>query len=161
MAVTTEKSTQVTSLEASEPTFLQPVDLEGRIRLAFFDFTQGSSAGDANSTATLCRINPGRIRILTRLSWCLWAAFGAGRTLDIGYPANVDIDGATIAASVDTIDDGRDVSSAGSDYLGDGTNALDSILLSTRDPLYVIAKCLGDTLQAAKTLNGWIAYVRD
>jgi hypothetical protein len=161
MAVTTQNSTQITNMEASPPTHLQPYDRAARVRFAFFNFTQ-VVAGDANSLMNLVKLPPGRHRILCALSHIKFSAFGTGRTLDVGYVASVDVDGGAISASIDTVSDGIDVSAAGKTLLGTGTNGLSAILLAAaRDEVKIQAKVLGGTIPDAATLTGWIAYATD
>lgn len=161
MAVTTEKSTQLTNIDATPPVMLQPHDDHGRMRMKYFSFTQGAAAGDAASFQQLQKLPPGRVRVFPRMSYIAWSAFGAARTLNIGYQAHTDDNGDAVAAAADTLDDGRDVSSAGGDYLGDGTNGVDTILFNSQDGVVIEATNIGGTIPAAATLEGWIAYMMD
>jgi len=111
MTVTAEKSTQVTNMEAAPPVKLNAGELHGRMRIARFTFTQGAAAGDANSTADLVKLPPGKnITLLKNLSRFVCSAFGASRVLDIGHTGYANIDGTAVAAAADVILDGADVS---------------------------------------------------
>jgi len=165
MAVTTESSDQIDNQDASPPVRLNTYELGGRLRIALFSFTQGAAAGDANSTVDLVKLPPGKtITILKDLCRINHSAFGAGRTLDIGAVAHVDNDGDTVAADVDELLDGADVSSAGNIPMGTGTGAVGTsnvLVIDTRSAVKIQAICLGDTLPAGATLNGFFVYVED
>jgi len=87
MAVTVEKSTQMTKLTAALKQELSVKELGARLRTARFDFTQGAAAGDVLSTQELCRL-PAGARILGNLSWLKYSAFTATATIDIGTRAH-------------------------------------------------------------------------
>ena len=128
-----------------------------KLRVAHVDFTP-SVALAAGENVRIAKLPPGRIIIHPRLSFMTIGTFGSGRTLDIGYEATVTPDGTAIAASGDTIDDGRDVSSGAADYLGDGSNGADQIVLETRDGLNILAKVLGNTWPITANIAGEIVY---
>lgn len=161
MAVTTQKSTQETNRTATPVTPAEAYDYHGKLRFAYFSFTQ-SGAGDANSLANLVTLPPGKVRLLKTKSEFVCSAFGAARTLDIGYLAHTKLDGTAVNASIDTILDGGDVSAAAKLICGAGTNALGTdptILFDSKEGVTIQAKCLGDTLPDAATLKGFMAYV--
>lgn len=164
MAVTAEKSTQVTNMEAAPPVRLSTRDHHGRVRVAAFEFTQGAAAGDATSTQDLVKLPAGKIRVLKTESLFVCSAFGAARTLDIGTTAFTKSDGTTQAASADTILDGADVSAAASVRCGAGTNGLGTspfIDYDSRDGVVVQAVVAGGTIPAAATVKGFIQYILD
>ena len=156
MAVTTEKSTQVTNIDAG--TIIEPLDLSGKLRIACFNFTQGSAAGDANSTADLVKLPAGKIRIFGALSRVCHSAFGTGRTLDVGYAAYTNQAGTAVNADEDALHSAADVSAAGnftpSDEMGD-----DAYLdIESLTGVTIKAKCESATLPVGATLNGYIVY---
>ncbi len=162
MAVTTEKSTQETARTASPPTKMAGHEYNGQMRIFRFDFTQGAAAGDANSLANLVTLPPGRYRLLKRLCIINCSAFGAARTLDIGFLAHTKQDGTAVSASIDTIADGLDVSALATLACGGAANALTAdpdILFDSKEGVTIQAKCLGDTLPAAATLKGEFVVV--
>lgn len=164
LAVTTEKSTQETNRTATPPVLAAGNEFNGRVGIAYFSFTQGAAAGDANSLATLCTLPAGKIRLLKTASELVCSAFGAARTLDIGYLAHTKVDGTAVSASIDAILDGADVSAAAKVICGAGTNALGTdttILFDSKEGVTIQAKCLGDTLPAGATLKGFFKYVID
>lgn len=162
MAVTSEKSTQETR-RATTPLVKTPGrEYNGRKVTFHFDFTQGAAAGDANSLADLIMLPAGKIRVLPQESKIQCSAFGAARTLDIGLLAHVNLDKTAVAATIDTLLDGGDVSAAAILTMGAGTNALVTHLdLDSREGVVVQAKVLGDTIPAGATLSGYITAVID
>jgi hypothetical protein len=58
-------------------------------------------------------IPPGIYRLHRDLSFIRFSAFGAGRTLSIGWEAYLDKDGTTVAASAAGLNSAADVSAAG------------------------------------------------
>lgn len=163
MAVTAEKSTQVTNQEAANA-HLEPNEASGRLRIGYFDFTQGAAAGDANSTVDLAYMPAGRVRVISKLSFITCSAFGSARTLNIGYTAHTDQAGDSVNADEDAVADGLDVSAAADLQMGLSTAAgvaATTLLLNGRDRVLLQAKCLGGTLPAAATLNGFFVYVND
>lgn len=163
MAVTNEKSAQVTNQDANPPSMNPAYDSGGKVKIQMCEFTQGAAAGDATSTMLLCRIPAGQGRILKKLSVLTWSAFGASRTLDVGYSAHTKRDGTAVSAGVDILEDGRDVSAAGGAgvVLGAGTNADDAVVFTydSKAPIDILATVAGGTIPAAATITGWIAYV--
>ena len=165
MAVTTEKSDQVTNQEALPPVRLNTDELGGRLRIARFSFTQGVAAGDANSTVDLVKLPPGKtLTILKNLSRVACSAFGAARLLDIGHTGFTNLDGTVVAAAADVLLDGGDVSAIAELPLGVGTNALtvtNSFTINAKAATLIQAKVLADTIPAGATLTGYIVYVED
>ena len=160
MAVTTEKSDQITNAEASPRTGIPAYDWSGKLRIARFDFTQGSSAGDANSTAELVRLPTGRVRVYLVQSRITTSAFGSSRTLDLGHMAYTDEAGDTVAADEDSLDAAQSVSGAAS-YVPIGTvGGEESYLFSSHstEGVTIIAKCEGGTIPAAATIKGYFVY---
>ncbi len=166
MAVTTEKSLQLTNRDgsASAPPVPNKVyEVGGTWRWSKYDFTQGALAGDANSTMDLVKIPAGTSMIVKTLSRLKRSAFGAARTLNIGHTGYTKTDGTVVAAAADVIEDGLDVSAAGQSFLGVGTNAatLETFEIDAKGELLIQAIVLGGTIPAAATLNGWICFVHN
>lgn len=156
MAVTTENSTEFGYRASVSGYALQEMlDAGGKLRVQKVTFTQGAAAGDANSLINMWKTPPGKISIITALSKVYCSAFGAGRTLDIGFTGYVDNDGNDVSASVDALADGLDVSSAAEIGFGidPGTVQLDS-----QEGVVIQAKVLGDTIPIAATVNAIIVY---
>lgn len=160
MAVTNEKSTQVTDLTASPKKELDVRQLHARTRTARFDFTQGAAAGDATSTQDLCTI-PAGARILGNLSFIRQSAFGAARTLDVGTRAHKNAQtGANVAEDADRFITALDVAAAGrSSFAADGTMAGDQDTLLGEATIF--STVAGGTIPVAATLQGEVVYVID
>lgn len=153
MAVTNQDSAQFDSER------LYPVENGGKLRIAYFEFTQGVAAGDAASTAELCRLPMGRIRIIPQLSRIAFSAFGASRVLDVGFRAYTTEGNAAVAEAANALANDIDVSSADADGVPIGA-LLKWDLFSTKG-VTVFAQVAGGTIPAAATLKGYIIYVAE
>jgi hypothetical protein len=158
MATTAGKSTQITNMEAVPVTRVHAVDLGGKLRVAYFDYTQ-SGAGDAGSTVELVKLPAGRIRVIGALSKIKFSAFGASRVLDIGYKAHTDIAGDAVAADDDFFATDVDVSSAGSGVLNEA--GLEVKLFQSRDGVTVNCTVAGGTIPDGATLLGYVVFAAD
>ena len=158
MAVTTEKSTQVNNKIATPPVNNPAYDEGGDVKFFYFSFTQGAAAGDANSTATLLRMPPGKYRILLDQGNVTCSAFGAARTLDLGYTAYTKYDGTAVSASEDGFISAADISAAAtvatSEALAAGADR--TYLVDSREGFDIVAKCEGGTIPVGATLKGYI-----
>lgn len=159
MAVTTQKSTQLTNLDALPPVLEGSADYAGRLRVAYFAFTQ-SGAGDATSSAEVVRLPPGQVTLLGRLSNIEHNWTTALATMDVGWDAYTALDGSTVAADPNGLDDGIDVDAAGETTIGSivpaGRKQFESqdgvsIRLTSQD----VALADGDTAE------GYLIYVVD
>lgn len=165
MAVTTQKSTHLTNLDADPVVYDHAVNIRGKLRMVQWDFTQ-SGAGDANSTIDLIKLPPGRVRVFMDKSQLYNAALGTGRTLDVGWTAYEDIEGDTIAADADGLIDGADVAAAGlaSDTelrTGNGLDELDSILFESKEGVTIQAIVLGGTIPDTTVLKGQFCIAQE
>ncbi len=160
MAITTQKSNQVTAATSrTATTALNTTEDYGKLRTKAFDFTQ-SGAGDIGSTVDLIKLPPGKVKILFNLSHWAFSAFGAARTLDIGYAAYKDATGTTVAASANAFDDDVDVSAALSNVvLGSDVTGLKVATFTTLEGLTIFATVAGGTIPANATLNGYFTFV--
>lgn len=117
MAVTTQKSTELANRDAVPPVNNPPSDQDGKKRVVFFTHAQ-DGAGDATSSVAVAKLPPGKVRLLgpechIYVNWTTATA-----TLDAGWDAHTDPDGAAVAADPNGLDDGIDVDAAGSITLG-------------------------------------------
>ena len=161
MAVTTEKSDQITNQEASPPVMSGVDTLRGKLKILRFTFTQGTAAGDATSTMELVKVPAGVVRVFLALSRITTSAFGAARTLDIGWQAYTDTNDAAVAADPNGLDDGVDVSAAVS-YNPIGTVGEDeTYLFESNGGVTIEAQVNDATIPAAATINGYFVYVQD
>lgn len=136
-----------------------PIDLHGKLRFAYMSLAANPVAGDVASTIELFDLPPGRVRVLPNLSRLTCSAWGAARTLSIGYRAysSTQVSGAAaIAEDVDDLMAAKDVS-----------GALASVVWSTamKYDLYSVAgvrvfgKVAGDTIPVGATLSLLMAYI--
>lgn len=163
MAVTAQKSTQVTSMTATPPVRLGTSEHHGVVRVAYFSCTQ-SGAGDAASTLDLVRIPAGKVRILKMSSKLICSAWGAARTLNVGHTGYTKPDNSAQAASAACIADTIDVSAAASKELGTGTGGLGTdptLLIESTSGALIQAVVAGGTIPDGATLNGYVSYVMD
>lgn len=152
MAVTNQNSAQY------DADRLYPVEYGGKVRISYFEFTQITAAGDALSTAELCRLPMGRIRILPQNSRIAWSAFGASRVLDVGFRAYVTEGNAAVAEVANQLVNDIDVSSAGA---GVAIGTLLKFDIFSTKGVVVFAQVAGGTIPLAATLKGYIAYVAE
>lgn len=159
MAVTTEYSTEFAAIRDKNLP-LDNRDFHSRLRFLRFTFTQGAAAGDVNSLQYLTKLPAGKISVLTDKSKVWFSAFGASRTLDIGFDAYDNPQGTEQSADVDGLLDGEDVSGAGSAAM---LGASDGGILEfhSKEGVDIVAKVLGDTIPVGATLKGYLVYVAD
>jgi len=152
MAVLALKSTELTDGYRK-----YPISDHGKLRIQFFTLPAVAVAGDANSTFDLCKLPPGRVRILPRSSYISTSAFGAGRTIDVGHAAYGKQDNsADEAEDIDALIDGLDVSSA-----VNGVQFSTAIKFDIYSKAGVLIKgiVLGGTIPQNATISGYITYV--
>ena len=159
MAVTTENSTQMANVEAKPRAFNVPTDWESPIRFMRFNFVQGAAAGDAGSFARLFKLPAGKARVINSLSRVAFSAMGAARTLDLGWEAYTDDQNNAVAADPNGLDDGVDVSSAGSVTPGGTIGGDETKLFESHSGVVVTAQINDGTIPAGATLDGHVAYV--
>ena len=160
MAVTQQKSTQVSNTDAF-PAVMNPThDWHGRMRIARFEYTQ-SGQGDAGSLAELVKLPAGRVRLILPLSRIAFAAMGASRTMDLGWLTHTDDDGNPVLADPNGLDDGVDVSSAGAVNPGGTVGGDETHLLSSQSGVTLTAQINDGTFDDTKTLKGYFVYVVD
>lgn len=130
-----------------------------KLRFTWFTCTQGAAAGDAGSTFQLCKLPPGRIRVLPGMSRLWTSAFGASRVAKIGHGVYVNESGADVAADDDAFGASIDISSAVNNAVLSNTIMKHDVF--TRSGFQVFATVTGGTIPAAATFNGYIAYVAE
>lgn len=161
MAVTTENSPEF--LQATDPRTNGKMDPEvtpQKIKFARFTFTQGAAAGDIGSTMGLVQLPAGRIVVFPKASLLQWSAFGASRTLDVGFAGYTGEDGVAVSGSAVAFDDDIDVSAAGVAALGSDIAAGSGgvFTFKSQSGVKLQAAVAGGTIPAAATLRGYIAY---
>lgn len=162
MAVTTEDSLEYAKTVAVPAKVPETHQLHGRLRIAFFDFTQGSAAGDAGSIARVVKLPAGKVRLILPMSRIAFSAMGTARTMDIGWLAYTDDDGAdAVAADPNGLDDGVDVATAGSVNPGGTIGTHETKLFESAAGVSLTLQINDGTIPAAATLKGYFVYVRD
>ena len=152
MAVTTDSSPQAKAILGTGPKLAAYKDM-GSLLNQEINFTQGAAAGDIASTARLFKIPAGIYRFKRHLSFITCSAFGAARTLNIGWEAFVDKDGTAVVASAAGLNSAVDVSAVATFNLGTAltTGFMD---FESRGGVWIVAVVAGGTIPAAATLNG-------
>lgn len=161
MAVTIQKSTEITNQEASPIVLASPDVNTGKVRVETFSFTQATANGDAGSYAYLVNLPAGKVKVILPLSRIAFSAFGAARTLDLGWLAYEDKDGATVVADPNGLDDGVDISSAGSVNPSGTVGGAETYTFESKSGVTLSAQINGDTLVVGNTLKGYITYVKE
>jgi len=159
MAVTNQFGTEVTNLDATPVVLNETHKSHGNQRIFRFTFTQ-SGAGDATSDVVFARI-PAHSRVVGHLSKMYFSAFGAARTLDVGYQAYTDTDGTAVVADPNLLATAVDVSSAGSLVFDEANTAGANQGRLFDGEVDLVATVAVDTIPDAATLDGYVVYVMD
>ncbi len=163
MAVTTQKSAEYTIETATPIVKSNTVDKHGKLRTLYFTHDQ-DGAGDANSTVTLGKLPPGKVKILGGLSrfYCNWVT--SSQTMDIGWKAYTDLDGDAVALDVDGLVDGLDVDAVGyfdmESNIAAGKLKGGTYTFESRDGVEITALAIS-ALVDGDDLCGYITYVID
>ena len=158
MAVTNQSSTEYENQTSVNPDFTEANVSTGKVRIQQITFTQ-DGAGDATSTVDLIKLPAGKVTLVGALSKLDVSAFGASRTLDVGWGAYTKADGTGVDADPDGLDDGLDVAAAsqislGSELLNGGVKVFDN-----RKGVKLLGTVAGGTIPDGATIKGFIAYV--
>lgn len=159
MAVTTQNSTEYGNQIATPPVKQDAQVLSGKLRIATFNHTQ-SGAGDATSSIALAKLPAGKVRLIGLLShaYVTWAT--ASATVDFGWDAYTDIDGAAVAADPNGLDDGLDVDAAGAETFGSVLAATGSVkVFESKDGVVIRATSQDVAIADADTIAGYLVYV--
>lgn len=167
MAVTTQYSTEYNQVYVTKPaTLLNTSEWHGRVRVAYFTCAQ-SGAGDATSSFALCKLPPGRVRLLLGSSFAYVNWTTASATLDLGWDAYTAMDGTTTAADPNGLADGIDVDAVG---LRSGEDLVTLAAVQALGGTYVFSSKDGVVIRATSQdvaiadgddLVGYLLYVID
>lgn len=161
MAVTTQYSSEYDQAFVSETGQLVPHELHGRVRVAFFTHAQ-SGAGDATSSAAIAKLPAGRVRLLASQSKAYVNWTTASATLDLGWDAYTDIDGAAVVADPNGIDDGISVETAGYQTFGNVLTATGGTkVFESSDGVIIRATSQDTAIADGDDLVGFLLYVVD
>lgn len=150
------------STQLTEGARRYPIDDHGKLRMQHFDVPALTVAYAANDTIELCRMPPGRLRILPWLSRWRSSAFGGGRTIDLGHRAYLirpptGEAGNYEAEDVDAFIDGLDVS--GAVALSAWSATVQKFDVYSRTEWVLFATILGGTMPIGAELHGSVAYL--
>lgn len=134
-----------------------PIDDYGKLRLIHFEIIP-AVVGDAGSTAQLCKLPHGRLRVIPQLSRYWHDAFGASRVLNIGYAAYTKEGGIDEPADMDDFVAANDVSAQGVAKVLGTTRKYD---MFSRKGITVTAQVTGGTWPSGCKLNGFLAVVTE
>tara|TARA_R110000751_G_scaffold264535_3_gene363622 strand:+ start:4407 stop:4901 length:495 start_codon:yes stop_codon:yes gene_type:complete len=164
MAVTTQKSVEYTNATATPVVNNNTTEQHGSIRIAFFTHTQVGT-GDTGSSAALCRLPAGRVRLLASLSraYVNWTTSSA--TLDLGWDAYTNLSNTAVAADPDGLINGLSVDTVGFQTL-EGAIAANLLtggtyVFESKDGVIIRATATDNAQVAGDDLVGYLAYVLD
>lgn len=155
MAITITQATQFASDYRA-----YPIDKSGKLRFNYFSMPAVTVASDAGSTINLCRLPPGRVRMLPWLNRIWTSAFGASRVFDLGYRAFEKEDGTEEAESANALLNDLDISSAVNGSVM-ATNTLAKYDFFSRKGVIIFGTVAGGTIPVAATLQGYVAYIHE
>ncbi len=164
MAVTVQKSVELTNADATPIVKANTTEMHGVIRIAFFTHAQ-AGVGDTGSSIGLCRLPAGRVRLLASMSkaYVNWTTSSA--TLDLGWDAYTNTAGATVAADADGLVDGLAVDTVGFQTF-EGAIAANLLMggayvFDSQDGVVIRATATDNAQVAGDDLVGYLAYVVD
>ena len=161
MAVTSQEGTEYALLNTSPPTIQNKQVLGGKVEIAYISHTQ-SGLGDATSDVAVAKLPAGRVRLLGPMSsvYVNWTT--AVATMDVGWDAYTDFGGAAVAASINGIDDGINVETAGYQTLGSAVVAAGGTkVFESQSGVTIRFTSTDVALAASSTVAGYIAYIAD
>lgn len=153
----TQNSTQFAYGEAKPPVMVEAHQWNGKMR--FFEFDWTAATGVATDTVALVKLPAGKCRLILPLSRIAFSAFGASRTMDLGWEAYTDLDGAAVAADPNGLDDGVDVSGIGSVNPGGTVGGAETYLFESLEGVVLTAQINDGTIVAGNTLKGYLCTV--
>lgn len=161
MAVTTQNSTQYEALYGTSLSTLYPTEINGEVKIAYFAHDQ-SGAGDSSSIVYAVKLPPGRVRLIGKLCnvYVNWTT--ASATMDVGWLAYTGLDGTTVAADADGLDDGLDVDAAGNRNLCSVAACAATgytKLFESRDGVTITFTTASTAIASGDDLVGTLAYV--
>jgi hypothetical protein len=170
MAVTTQYSTEYTSVfQSATPSLLPTSTWDGRVRGQFFACTQ-DGAGDATSSFAITKLPPGTTRLIVPMCFFYANWTTASATLDFGWDAYTDLNGDTVAADPDGLVNGISVESAGvigfeeltaSAGAGITTATGYTRVFSSKDPVVLRLTSTDEAIADADAVAGMIFYMLD
>lgn len=132
MAVLTEYSAAYTNSYVTVPSVMNmPTEDQGVLQFKYCTHTFSATA-DVTSSVALFKLPPGRVRLILPLSWAYVNWTTGSATMDLGWDAYTDMDGATVIADPDGLIDGLDVDAVGfRNFVTSAVNATSSNFTTT------------------------------
>lgn len=158
--MTTYNSTQYANGVASPPVLNDANVQAGRQRHYEFDYIQALISVAADDVRAI-KLPAGKVRLVLPLSRIAFSAGGASRTMDIGWEAYTESDGTAVAADPNGLDDGIDISSAGSVIPSGTLGGAETKLFDSRDGVVITLQINDGTFPADGTLDGFFTVVAD
>ena len=147
------------SIQQTDGVRRYPIDDHGKVRHQYFELAPVVVAGDIGTTIELCRLPPGRTRILPYSCRMLSAGFGAGRTVSIGHRSYSSRDDSTgIVNAEDPIALANAVAMTDGTAVVFNANKIKFDIYSKTE-VYLFATIGGGTLPVGAVLSGIISYV--
>lgn len=159
LAVT--QSDQIADIDAVPSVRLNPTELHGRVRIAWFDWINGLVAGDAGGVIELVRLPAGRVRILGKLSEFYSQSTTGSQVYNIGWAAHRDLDDVVVVADPNGLNAATDVDTVGAFNFCIVQVATGSTKVLESNGGIVITLTASQILAASEGIYGWIAYVLD
>lgn len=162
MAVVTEESTEYENVYTDSPPDLGN-QWNGKVRQSEFTAVN-VTGGDATSSLALIKLPAGKVTLLLASSKAYVNWTTASATLDLGWDAYEDPDGAAVAADADGLIDGLDVDTVG--IFDMGSNIAANLLtggnytFESKGGVTIRATCQDVALAAADDLAGSFLYVQ-
>lgn len=166
MAVLTLRSAQEPVSGAVYNPRLYAFDQIGKVRYAYGSIAALAAAGDIGTTLDVVRIPQGRVRVLPFLSYIWTSAYGAARTLDLGFRAYIGSDGKTAVAEAGTqLVAAKDVSAALAASQISTVSHIDFFSQRSSDEAskgpIVFGTMAGGTIPIAATFEIMLAYIQN
>ena len=163
MAVTIQNSVEHAATLAIPTVKAGTTADKGKLRTLAFTHNQ-AGVGDAGSTIVLGKLPAGTVKIIGGLSRFYVNIVAGSATIDIGWQAYVDANGADVALDVDGMVDGLDVDTVGFRSM-EGNTAATKLLggnhtFSSRDGVVIAVKSIA-ALADDDDLSGVITYIID
>lgn len=157
MAITTTKAA-----ELADGYRKYPIEDHGKLRFAYGKITQGAAAGDDGSFGIICKLPPGRKRILPFLSRYKVSALGSSRVMKVGHQAYRDRGEVSDTGEADDDDafmSAIDVSSAVAAFWPSAATSALKFDIYSVDEVVIYLTITGGTIPAAATFEFAIAYI--
>ncbi|MBE9515961.1 MAG: hypothetical protein IME93_03170 [Proteobacteria bacterium] len=163
MAVVAEESTEYENAYTDNPPNMND-GWGGRVRQ--MQFTAANvTGGDATSSLALIKLPPGKITLMLANSFAYVNWTTASATLDLGWDAYEDPDGAAVAADADGLIDGLDVDAVGVFQLTSNIAAQllegGNYTFESKNGVTIRATCQDVALAANDDLVGSLMYVQN